>query len=215
MYVNILRQKHAPEQTFVKPGAPTDAGYDLCLADDAIILPLSQIPRTLTRIADVGVFTPETLISIGYKDGELPKDSPYTVKDGGLWQMRYNPPLYRTGLHTVPVDKDGVWFMVALRSSSSMKTGLRLHNAIGVIDAEYKGEILLTLYSAYEVPILLPRGERVAQLIPMPLPRLVPVMTQDVSILNEASTRSGGFGSTNDPTYWGMSGSSIIASFET
>ena len=211
MYVNVLKQPHAPEQTFIKPGAFTDAGYDLSLADDAIILPLHQVPRTLARIADIGTFSTDTLESIGYQGGELPEDSPYTLKDGGLWQMRYNPPLYRTGLHTIPVDKDGVWFMVALRSSSSIRTGLRLHNSIGVIDAEYKGEILLALYSAYDVPILLPRGERVAQLIPMTLPRMVPTMTQDVSILTYDSSRQGGFGSTD----WGMSGSNVIASFDT
>ena len=210
MYVNILRQAHAPEQTFIKPGAFTDAGYDLCLADDAIILPLHEVQRTLTRIADIDTFSTDTLTHIGYKGGGLPEGSPYTIKDGGLWQMGYNPPLYRTGLHTIPVDKDGVWFMVALRSSSATRVGLRLHNSIGVIDAEYKGEILLALYSAYDVPILLPRGERVAQLIPMTLPRIVPTMTQDVSILTFDSSRQGGFGST-----WGMSGTNVIASFDT
>ena len=230
MYIDILRQEHAPSNSFIKPGASTDAGYDLSLADDAIVPCLSKVPRTLSRIADIDAFSPATLDSIGYKDGALPKDSPFSVKEGGIWQMRYNPPLFRTGIHTLPRDVDGLWFMVALRSSSGCKVGLRLHNAIGVIDAEYPDEILLALYSAYDVPILLPRGERVAQLIPITLPRTVPVMTADTSILQLRPGRGGGYGSTNsyelnpsdsplgmgivsEPD-WGMSGGSVIATFD-
>jgi dUTPase len=243
MYIDILREPHSPDNSFIKPGVITDAGYDLALADDAIIPCLSQVPRTLSRIADITAFQPSTLDSIGYKggdttqqeDGVLPKDSPYSIKDGGIWQMKYNPPLFRTGIHTLPRDVDGVWFMVVLRSSSASKVGLRLHNSIGVIDAEYRDEILLSLYSAYDVPILLPKGERVAQLIPMTLPRTIPTMTTDRSILELRTSRGGGWGSTN-PTPgnettglegsplgmgilaepdWGMSGGNVIASFET
>ena len=211
MYVDVLRHDYTPTNSFIKPGANTDAGYDLSLADDAIILPLSKVPRTLYRVADIETFDSYTLDSIGYKDGALPKDSPFVVMDGGLWQMEYKPPLYRTGIHTLPRDADGVWFMVALRSSSSTKNGLRLHNSIGVIDAEYQGEILLSLYSAYDTPMVLPKGTRVAQIIPMSLPRMVPVMTTDASILELRNNRGGGFGSTNDP---GMSGSNVLASFD-
>ncbi|WOL31367.1 dUTP pyrophosphatase [Microcoleus phage My-WqHQDG] len=237
MYIDILREPHAPANSLIKPGVITDAGYDLSLADDAIIPCLSQVPRSLSRIADITALQPITLDSIGYKeDGSLPKDSPYTIKEGGIWQMRYSPPLFRTGIHTLPRDVDGVWFMVVLRSSSASKVGLRLHNAIGVIDAEYQDEILLGLYSAYNVSILLPRGERVAQLIPMTLPRTTPVMTTDRSILGLRTTRGGGWGSTNNnpssnntleqgdsplgmgiltEPEWGMSGGNVIASFET
>jgi dUTPase len=221
--IDILRQPHCPDNTLIKPGMPSDAGYDLSLADDVIIPPLSQVPREMTRIAPLSAINQNILDSIGYKEGALPKGSPYTIKDDGLWQMQYNPPLFRTGIHTLPrqVGGDGVWFMVCLRSSTSTRTGLRLHNSIGVIDNEYQGEILLALYSAYEVPIILLRGERVAQLIPMTSTVTNLFMGTDVSILQVRDGRGGGWGSTsgtntpqNDPSWYGMSGGAVIASFE-
>jgi dUTPase len=225
MYIDIYRAPHCPGNAFNKPGAPTDAGYDLALADDALVPPLSQVPRDLAKVVEVDTVSPITLETIGYKDGQLPKDSPFTIKDGAIWQYRYKPPLFRTGVHVLPRDISSIWFAVALRSSSGGYTGLRLHNSIGVIDATYPGEILLGLYSAYEVPILIPRGERVAQLIPMYLPNVVPVMTSDRAVLIDRGHR-GGYGSTgrNDvgeqgtvvqnPSEWGMSGAQVIASFE-
>lgn len=209
--VDILREPHCPENTLLKPGRNTDAGFDLALADDAIIPCLSQIPRELVRIANVDAFLPSTLETIGYKDGVLPKDSPFTIKDGGVWQMKYRPPLFRTGIHTLPHTPSGKWFMVALRSSSASGWGLRLHNAIGVIDPEYQDELLLGLYCAYDVPILLPRGERVAQLIPIELPTTNLFMGTDKSILQVRSGRGGGWGSTNGEQPFGAN---LIASFE-
>ena len=217
--IDILRQPHCPDNTLIKPGMPSDAGYDLSLADDVIIPTLSQVPREVTRIALLGTINQNILDSIGYRDGALPKGSPYTIKDDALWQMQYNPPLFRTGIHTLPREVQGLWFMVCLRSSTSTRVGLRLHNSIGVIDSEYQGEILLSLYSAYEVPIILLRGERVAQLIPMTLPNTSLFMGTDVSILQVRDGRGGGWGSTsntpqNDPSWYGMSGGAVIASFE-
>lgn len=223
--VDILREPYCPKATLLKPGRTTDAGYDLALADDALIPPLKDVPRALSRIANIETFAPTTLESIGYKDGALPKGSPFTIQDGGIWQMRYNPPLFRTGIHTLPRDVEGLWFMVALRSSAGTKVGLRLHNHIGVIDPEYQDEILLALYSAYDVPILLPKGERVAQLIPMDLSTLSLHMTTDRAILLDRGNRGGGYGSTNNEPLgrglppsngdWGMSGGNVFASFET
>lgn len=220
--IDILREPHCPPNTLLKPGRVTDAGYDLALADDALVPPLKDVPRTLTRVADVDTFSPTTLETIGYKGGALPESSPFTIQDGGIWQMRYSPPLFRTGIHTLPRDIEGLWFMVALRSSVGTKVGLKLHNHIGVIDPEYQDEILLALYSAYEVPILLPKGERVAQLIPMNLSTLSLHMTTDRSILQDRGNRGGGYGSTNGeplasglpPSSWGMSGGNVFASFD-
>jgi len=218
--IDILRQPHCPDNTLIKPGRTSDAGYDLSLADDVIIPPLSQVPREMTRTAPLSAINQNILDSIGYKEGVLPKGSPYTIKDDALWQMQYNPPLFRTGIHTLPQDvQQGLWFMVCLRSSTSTRIGLRLHNSIGVIDSEYRGEVLLALYSAYEVPIILLRGERVAQLIPMTAPATNLFMGTDVSILQVRDGRGGGWGSTsnaqsNDPSWYGMSGGAVIASFE-
>jgi dUTPase len=207
--IDVLREPHCPPNTLLKPGRPTDAGYDIALADDAIIPPLSQVPSELVRTHDLSAFSDSTLDGIGYKDGVLPKGSPFTIKDGGLWQVKRRPPLFRTGIHTLPREPQGVWFMIAMRSSCGTKWGLRLHNAIGVIDPEYQDEILLGLYSAYDVPVLLPAGERVAQLITIRQPPTSLQMTTDKGILQDRANRGGGWGSTNNQPF----GNHLIAEF--
>jgi dUTPase len=206
--IDVLRDNHCPPNALLKPGDTTDAGYDIALADDAIIPPLSQVPGDLVRTHDLSAFSDSTLESIGYKDGVLPKGSPYTIKDGGIWQVRRRPPLFRTGIHTLPREPQGVWFMVAMRSSTATGWGLRLHNAFGVIDPKYQDEILLGLYSAYDMPVLLPKGERVAQLITVGQPPTSLQMTTDKGILQDRANRGGGWGSTNQPF-----GNHLIAEF--
>lgn len=207
--IDILREPYCPDNTLLKPGKQTDAGYDIALADDAVIPPLSEVPSELVRTHDVSSFSTTTLEAIGYKDGTLPKGSPYIIKDGGLWQVKRKPPLFRTGIHTLPRNPDGIWFMIAIRSSCGTRWGLRLHNALGVIDPEYQDEILLGLYAAYDIPVLLPKGERVAQLIPVELPPTSHHMTTDKNILLDRPGRGGGWGSTNNQPF----GSHLIAEF--
>lgn len=206
--IDILRDNHCPPNSLMKPGDPTDAGYDIALADDAVIPCLRDIPAELAPIADIDKFSPTTLESIGYKDGALPKSSPFTIKDGVIWQLKRKPPLFRTGIHTLPRDPQGKWFMLPLRSSSATGWGLRLHNAFGVIDPKYQDEILLGLYAAYDVPVLLPKGERVAQLITVEQPPTSLQMTTDKGILQDRASRGGGWGSTNQPF-----GNHLIAEF--
>lgn len=212
MYVKVLRAQHCPEGSFTKPGGQDDAGFDLAMADDGLIPPLSEIPRELVPVKAIDQLSPSTLESIGYVEGKLPEGSPFTIKDAILYQMGYRPPLFRTGIHVLSQDPSSGWFMIALRSSAGTKVGLRLHNGIGVIDGPYRREILLPLYSAYDVPILVPKGERVAQLIPLELPRLGLAMSTDMTLVQLDEGR-GGFGSTND-MWGGMSGEQVIASFE-
>ncbi len=80
--------------------------------------------------------------------------------------------------------------LVADRSSLA-KRGLK--TAGGVIDAGYRGEILVVLWNLSDQEIRLSRGERIAQLLifPVATPRV-----QEVSELGESARGDKGFGST-------------------
>jgi dUTP pyrophosphatase len=83
--------------------------------------------------------------------------------------------------------------LVAPRSGLAQRHGLGVVNAPGVVDAGYRGEIRVILVNHGAEPISLARGERIAQLL------VVPVDTQGLLEVEElpASERGeGGFGST-------------------
>ena len=85
------------------------------------------------------------------------------------------------------VDIDGLFYLLAARSSLAYKKGLLLANGVGIIDADYKDEIKVMLYNSTDNPVLIQRGERIAQLIPTTYLALYPSLEQE---------RDGGFGST-------------------
>jgi dUTP pyrophosphatase len=87
----------------------------------------------------------------------------------------------------VPLDHVGLVFI----RSSLGKAGVGLTNAVGVIDSDYRGEIMLSLASTSGHYIR--RGDRVAQMIIMPV---VPVEMIEVDALSTTDRGAGSFGST-------------------
>lgn len=106
--------------------------------------------------------------------------------------LEYNQTeLIPTGLK-VEIPKGHVG-LVFLRSSLGAK-GYRLSNGVGVIDSDYRGEILLPIHNlvpAKFVSIL--EGDRLAQLVVLPIVSGAFVGVEDLS---ETDRGSGGFGST-------------------
>lgn len=96
-----------------------------------------------------------------------------------------------TGLF-IETPKDYSTYLIA--RSSLHKKGLMLANSIGVIDSDYRGELLIALFNFTDEEVSVCSGERVAQIM------LVPVIhTTLVSVaeLSETERGDGGFGSTN------------------
>lgn len=86
---------------------------------------------------------------------------------------------------------DGYYGQLTLRSSAGKK-GLALPNGIGVIDSGYRGNIKL-LVTALTEPALVTTGERICQLIILPLPHV----DMEIGITDSGTDRgAGGFGST-------------------
>jgi|DEB19_MinimDraft_3_1074340.scaffolds.fasta_scaffold00142_6 dUTP pyrophosphatase len=88
---------------------------------------------------------------------------------------------------------EGYVGLVTVRSSLG-KAGVSLVNAVGVIDSDYRGEIMLALiYSASVGGHYVHRGSRIGQLVVVPAPLFD---LQEVDELSETTRGTGGFGST-------------------
>lgn len=97
-----------------------------------------------------------------------------------------------TGIAIAPETR-GVVAIVAARSGLGFKHGIALANGIGVIDADYRGEISVCLHNKSNVPYTVSDGDRVAQMM------FVPVFTANLipsDELDETARGAGGFGST-------------------
>ncbi len=88
---------------------------------------------------------------------------------------------------------EGYVGLICARSGLSVKRGLAPANKVGVIDADYRGELLVALYNHGRVVQSIMDGERIAQLLVVPVPAAAFCETD---FLPETERGSGGFGST-------------------
>ena len=82
---------------------------------------------------------------------------------------------------------------VRARSSFALRTGIILPNAPGTIDPDYRGELKVLVMNATQKTVLIPAGERFAQLVLSPVARCKWV---EVEELTPSSRGENGFGST-------------------
>ncbi len=84
--------------------------------------------------------------------------------------------------------------LVLPRSGLASKHGLTMANAPGLIDAGYRGEIVCAVVNLdREHAVRISRGDRIAQLVVVPVAELEPVWAEE---LPPSSRGEGGFGST-------------------
>lgn len=79
------------------------------------------------------------------------------------------------------------------RSGLAKKQSLRPANCVGVIDADYRGEVMVCLHNDSNLPQIVHGQERIAQLI---LIQHEPLTFKEVDELDPTDRSSGGFGST-------------------
>ena len=83
--------------------------------------------------------------------------------------------------------------LVFARSGLASKKGLAPANKVGVIDSDYRGEIMVALHNHSAEDKTVDAGERIAQIA------LVPYLTADFNVVDDLSDTArgaGGFGST-------------------
>jgi dUTP pyrophosphatase len=115
----------------------------------------------------------------------------YALLEGPLAISPGETVLIRTGVAlALPIGTVGLIFA---RSGLATKRGLAPANKGGVIDADYRGEIMVALHNHSAVAATVEPYERIAQLA------IVPYITaafSEVEDLNETARGTGGFGST-------------------
>ena len=97
-----------------------------------------------------------------------------------------------TGM-AISLENANVVAILAARSGLAVKSGINLANGIGVIDSDYRGEICVGLYNSSDVPFTVNRGDRIAQLMFMPV---YTANLIEAASLDETARGAGGFGST-------------------
>lgn len=100
--------------------------------------------------------------------------------------------LVKTGL-AIHIGDPGYAAMILPRSGLGHKKGIVLGNLVGLIDSDYQGELMVSVWNRGKESFELKPMERIAQLM------VVPVVQPEFNIVEsfEASERaSGGFGST-------------------
>jgi dUTP pyrophosphatase len=80
------------------------------------------------------------------------------------------------------------------RSGLAWKAGLTLVNSPGTIDADYRGEIQVIAINLGTEPILVQRGQRIAQMV---IQRVLKAQWQEVEELPSSERQAGGFGHTD------------------
>lgn len=88
---------------------------------------------------------------------------------------------------------EGYFGGIFARSGLSSKEGLRPANCVGVVDADYRGEVKVALHNDGEVVREIKAGQKIAQLVVVPF---LGVEFDEVEELSETVRGVGGFGST-------------------
>lgn len=115
----------------------------------------------------------------------------YALLDEDLVIAPSETVLVHTGIYMeIPT---GLVGLVFARSGLATKKGLAPANKVGVIDSDYRGEIMVPLHNHTKEEKVIKHGERIAQIIFMPY-----IMEQfdEVDELSETVRGEGGFGST-------------------
>lgn len=85
------------------------------------------------------------------------------------------------------------WGGVFARSGLASKQGLAPANCVGVVDPDFRGEIKVALHNNSEEQRTVFHGDRIAQLVIIPLPKTVYTEAED---LDDTVRGNGGFGHT-------------------
>ena len=90
---------------------------------------------------------------------------------------------------------NGYFGAIFARSGLSTKQGLRPANCVGVVDSDYRGEVIVPLYNDSSETRTVCAGDRVAQMVIIPYAK---VELEEVDELDNTERGTGGFGSTGE-----------------
>lgn len=143
--------------------------------------------KLLIKKLNENAFVPkrQTEYSAGY-DLCACLDGPITIKAGTTEKIH-------TGISAEVEGTKDVVLLIYARSSLASKNGIAPANCVGVVDWDYRGEIIVALHNSSTTDYTINHGDRIAQLV------IAPTFTPDVeevSELTDTQRGQGGFGST-------------------
>jgi dUTP pyrophosphatase len=98
--------------------------------------------------------------------------------------------LIPTGL-AIHVEDPGLAAVILPRSGLGHKHGIVLGNLVGLIDSDYQGQLMVSVWNRGNEPFTIQPGDRIAQLI------VVPVVQVELQVVDDFATSdrgAGGFG---------------------
>ena len=110
-------------------------------------------------------------------------DAPVTLAPG-------QTQLLATGL-AIHIDDPGLAAVILPRSGLGHKHGIVLGNLVGLIDSDYQGQLMVSMWNRGQSAFVIEPGERIAQLV------VVPVVQVELEVVNDFATSTrgaGGFG---------------------
>lgn len=115
----------------------------------------------------------------------------YACIDGDITIEPGSTVLIKTGLAMeIPTGYAG---LIYARSGLATKKGLAPANKVGVIDSDYRGELMVALHNHSKETQVIEPQERIAQLVITPFLKGI---FEEVDTLDETTRGTGGFGST-------------------
>ena len=112
-------------------------------------------------------------------------DEPFVLKAGTFAS-------FHTGI-AIEMPSPSCVALVFSRSGMGAKHGITLTNSVGVIDYDYRGEIIVSLINQSSADYTVDNGDRIAQLAVFPV---LPLASAEASELSSTERGEGGFGST-------------------
>lgn len=100
--------------------------------------------------------------------------------------------LVPTGM-AIHIADPGVCAVILPRSGLGHKQGLVMGNLVGLIDADYQGPLMVSLWNRGRLPVTITPGDRVAQLVFLPVVRAA---FHQVDQFERSARGEGGFGHT-------------------
>lgn len=111
-------------------------------------------------------------------------DQPLTLAPG-------HAELVPTGL-AIHLDDPGLAAVLLPRSGLGHKHGIVLGNLVGLIDSDYQGQVMVSVWNRAGASFTIQPGERIAQLVVVPV---VQVRLEVVDTFEQTERGAGGFGS--------------------
>lgn len=90
---------------------------------------------------------------------------------------------------------EGFFAGIFARSGLATKQGLRPANCVGVVDCDYRGEVIVAIHNDSNRNTVIAPGDRIAQMILLPYQSME---FTEVNDLNETDRGDGGFGSSGN-----------------